>query len=235
MIRFLTGLLVGAAIVLAIQFTYAPLPGRTTDDGSKGKSATAVSESAPGASPQSPPVRIPDADSGTPTNAHVQNMPSTERSVTATAHAETDDSRSPKNDVRNPIILPKTHEGFVSKNPHSIPEAHAELEREEVDPTWAEVVERLIATFIAGHPLGASIALVSLQCRTTRCEIVGTVYGEGGVRTWNTVLRDMQQQSWYATYFSDSRLGSGGSMPGEHRFVTILARVGIDIPPPVDP
>ena len=77
--------------------------------------------------------------------------------------------------------------------------------------------------------------MVSLQCRTTRCEIAGTAFGEGGADAWRTVRQSMQETSWYAAYFTPSTLESGGGFPGEYRFVTILARIGTEIPPPVNP
>ena len=103
------------------------------------------------------------------------------------------------------------------------------------DYSWAGVVEGLIATHIGTHPDGQSIALISLQCRTTRCEVAGTAYGEGGDEAWKNVRESMQRQSWYGAYFTPSTLESGGGLSGEYRFVSIFARVGHDIAPPVTP
>ena len=111
--------------------------------------------------------------------------------------------------------------------------ADASVTGEEADPSWAEHVEALIYSFISSHSSGAQIQIVSLVCRTTRCEIVGTVFGEQGGEIWSTVLKDMQAQPWFSSYFANSMFGSGGASPGEYRFITILVRVGSEIGPAV--
>ena len=72
---------------------------------------------------------------------------------------------------------------------------------------------QVIYSHIATHPRGAEVSIVSLVCRTSRCEIAGTVYTEQGGAIWREVLSDMQAQPWFATNFEQSMFGAGGGLP----------------------
>ena len=229
MTRFILGFAAGALLIAALQFLYAPLPTRSQDNVATVASPpedNLEAASATRAVAQRPPERRP------------ANRPSGGSSGAGGVSASETDAPEVENDadvVRHPIDLPSTHAGFVDNARPSLPDEHASLEREDVDGAWAQLVEELILTFLSEHPRGADISIVSLACRTTRCEIAGTVYGEKGGDVWQTVLSDMRRQPWFASHFADSASGAGGSMPGEHRFISMLARVGSKIAPPVDP
>ena len=244
--RFLIGVLVGALLVIAFQIVFSPPPGSSpplAEQENAGKEPTPFSGSVtidPGVGAvesesvetqsMTPPSALPssirsNATFGAATDQGLENSSEGEPA------ADEIDSGNPA----NPIRLPDTHEGFVSKKPPALPDAHAELEREAYDESWASVVEGLIARHIGTHPQGNTIGIISLQCRTTRCEIAGTAFGENGADAWKRVRDDMQQTAWYAAYLTPSTLESAGGFPGEYRFVSIFARIGNDIPPPVEP
>lgn len=245
MLRFIVGLLIGAGSVIGIQALYQSTPADPSDR-ALADGRTPLTTSDYNASEEQTKNGQSSSAAGLGTHSILQENLSTGALVTSAFSVRPTANQNASGEVEdepealelgpsNPIRLPKTHEGFVSKKPHSVPDAHAELEREAVDDSWAGVVEGLIATHIGTHPEGHSIGLISLQCRTTRCEIVGTAYGEGGAEAWRAVRESMQQQSWYGAYFTPSSLESGGSFAGEYRFVSIFARIGHDIVPPVDP
>lgn len=227
MTKFLLGCIAGAAAVALLQLTIAPLPqaGSITPGPEGGQDANATDLVAQSVA-EAPPAESRGSVGRVPTSpsSRIEQEPD----------SDADQPEGPSG-PRNPIELPSTHSGFVDKSRPSLPDEHAALEAEDADPGWAQLVEELIYSHVSSHPNGESIGIVSLVCRTSRCEIVGTVYGERGGDIWQEVVADMRKQAWFANNFADSMLGAGGGMPGEHRFVTLLARVGSEISPPVDP
>lgn len=229
MTRFLLGFVAGAALLALVQFAYAPLPtagnSRPVQPAEPPPAVAATGGPGADAPAAAPEVRGARSFGSDP-------APASRADDAADRTSDEDDGDA---GPQNPIELPATHAGFVDDQRPSMPEEHSTLENEDVDPGWAELVEELIYSHISTHEHGASIAIVSLVCRTSRCEIAGTVYGERGGETWRNVLSSMRAEPWFASNFSDSALGAGGGMPGEHRFITILARTGTDIAPPVEP
>ena len=235
MTRFLVGFAVGAFAFALIQYAFAPVPTlkdptthiHTQEPASAGQNVDTVEDnlrSAQNTRFDDPDRRRRPERTGTPTSsAESDEAP----------EAEPERSAEAKTGPENPIELPDTHAGFVDQRTPSLPEEHAKVEAEEVDSGWAENVEAQIYSFITSHPSGELIQIVSLVCRTTRCEVVGTAFGDQGGDIWNAVLGDMRTQPWFSSNFADSMFGSGGAFPGEFRFITILARVGSEIGPPI--
>ena len=239
MTRFLLGLVVGVVGLAFIQVMFAPLP--TSSEAGGG--IFNPSRTSANGEPASPANRDLATIASSSDAAETQSGAGTvmDRSAVTEANngggeGEGDaDADAGGNHPVSPIELPPTHAGFVDNSRPALPDEHAALEQEEVDAGWAEQVEGLIYSYISTHPQGAAIAVVSLVCRTSRCEIAGTVYGEHGGDIWQEVLGDMREQTWFAANFSDSMSGAGGGLPGEHRFITMLARIGTEIAPPVQP
>ena len=231
MARFLIGFAVGAFVVAFIQLQFSLIP--TSDRGASDGQATADDEF--GETQIGSPKTVPELQAGEvsrrQTGAFQRDDVGSEVSPANESEPPLESSGQPR--PKLPIELPDTHAGFVDKNVPSLPDEHAKVEAEEEDPTWAEQVEAQIYSFVSSHPSGPSIQLVSLVCRTTRCEIAGSVYGERGGEVWNQVVSDMRKQTWFASNFADSMFGSGGGFPGEFRFITIIARVGSEIAAPV--
>ena len=230
MIRFLFGFVLGA-LVLALaqhQFSLVPAANRGTDAPSvttpeELDEALVASE-----------LANPGESKGSSANYSIDTFTNgTADPDVRAGESESPDQSNGQAGPKLPIELPDTHAGFVDKNVPSLPDEHAKVEAEDVDSSWAEQVEAQIYSFVSTHPNGASIQVVSLVCRTTRCEIAGSVFGESGGRVWNQVLGDMREQPWFASNFADSMFGSGGGFPGEFRFITIIARVGSEIAAPV--
>lgn len=111
---------------------------------------------------------------------------------------------------------------------------HAEIEREDADFSWAPIAEDLLTRYLTTHAESQSIVIAALNCRTTRCELAGTVYGETPGELWRSVRQGLSEQTWYGEYFDGSSSEAGGNQPGEYRFVTIIPRVGTRIEPPVE-
>lgn len=231
MTRFLIGFVLGALIVVLIQlqFSLIPAPDRAArvsktiadEDSSEAqvgsrRAATELQE-----------VGVPARPTG---DLQVDNS---DLAIGLANDTESLPESSGQSGPKLPIELPETHSGFVDKTVPSLPDEHEKVEAEEVDPAWAEQIEAHIYSFVSSHPSSPSIQLVSLVCRTTRCEIVGSVFGERGGEVWNQVVSDMRVQPWFASNFADSMFGSGGGFPGEFRFITIIARVGSEIGAPV--
>ena len=235
MTRFLIGFAAGVFVLALIQYVFAPIPALENatayTDAQRQVSSGRESDSVQGDLRGAQDTQVGDADS----------RQFSGRIEAPASSVDTDEAMEPESaqsdeagaGPENPIELPDTHAGFVEKSTPSLPDEHAKIEEEDVDSGWAENVEAQIYAFITSHPSGRQIHIVSLVCRTTRCEIVGTVFGDQGGDTWNTVLGDMRAQSWFSSNFADSMFGSGGAFPGEFRFITILARVGSEIGSPV--
>lgn len=225
--RFVLGVVVGAVLVALIHYLVAPMPSIDRRGGASIHTDEIVSRGV-----------LESASQTSPADAQAKTRPSHLRSETATTSRDSVEAESTVDSgpsgPRFPVTLPDTHAGFVDKNTPSMPGEHSKLESEDVDPSWSENVEALIYSYVTSHPEGASIQIVSLVCRTTRCEIAGTVYGEAGGKVWTRVLDDMQDQPWFASNFADSKYGSGGGFPDEFRFITMLARTGTEIAPPVN-
>ena len=201
--RFVLGVIVGAVLLALIHYFVAPMPSIDRRGGTSIHPDEAVTRGVAESGSQSSSA---DAQATAPSSHLRAESDATSRHDIETESTVDSDPSGPL----FPVTLPDTHAGFVDKNTPSMPGEHSKLENEDVDPSWSENVEALIYSYVNSHPDGSSIQIVSLVCRTTRCEVAGTVYGEAGGKVWTRVLNDMEDQAWFASNFSDSKYGSGG-------------------------
>lgn len=235
MTRFLLGFAAGVLVLALVQYRFAPIPAPGNDS----EAVDAGRRLSPERAPQADPSPAQSGPQGQDAGLSPRRLPVASGARSTGTAAEP--AREPERETSerepmlpdNPIVLPDSHAGFVDKSTPSLPDEHATLEGEDIDPDWAEPVEARIYSFVTSHPGGEQIQIVSLVCRTTRCEIAGSVFAEQGDELWNTVLSDMRTQPWFSSNFADSMFGSGGGYPGEFRFITIMARTGSEIAAPV--
>ncbi len=69
-------------------------------------------------------------------------------------------------------------------------EFHEQLEREPRNPEWANFFETGLREFIARRPALANADVLSVECRSSACEILAIGYGDSAFRTW---MAEMQQ------------------------------------------
>lgn len=235
MTRFLVGFAAGALVFALIQYVFAPMPtlenSTTRIDPQRQVSSDRESDTVQGNRQSAQDTETAGADNRQ-FSGRIE-APASSADTDESIERESERSEEARSGPENPIELPDTHAGFVDKSTPSLPDEHARVEEEDVDSSWAEYVEAQIYSFITSHQSGEQIRIVSLVCRTTRCEIAGSVFGEQGGDIWSTVLGDMRRQPWFSSNFADSMFGSGSAYPGEFRFIAILARVGTEIGPPV--
>lgn len=101
----------------------------------------------------------------------------------------------------------------------------AVLMEERKDEAWAYFMEQAIQQFLAKHPSMPEFSLEYIECRTTACQIGVAGYDESTGPTWQRVMYDMRQQSWYEF----GQVGSSsGPVEGRHMTIAELKRRGSD-------
>ena len=130
-------------------------------------------------------------------------------------------------EIVTPAPITELHKKLLAENKdkdrHSNKptDAHAELEAEAKDDSWAYYMEQSLQQFLAGHPDSPNFVISNIECRTTMCEIQAIGYDESTGPAWNAMLFDMRQQPWFD--FSESG-SSSSSIDGSMAIITTLRR-----------
>lgn len=72
----------------------------------------------------------------------------------------------------------------------------AELELEPKDDSWAYYMEQTLVQFLSTHPTIDQFDILSIECRTTKCQIEVSGFHESTVPVWQQVMYDIRQQPW---------------------------------------
>lgn len=83
----------------------------------------------------------------------------------------------------------------------------AEFYQEPKDESWAYYMEQTLLQFLGGHRLIGQFDILSLECRTTRCQVEVAGFDASTVPVWQQVMYDVRQQPW-------SEFGQSGSSSG---------------------
>ncbi|MFC3092742.1 hypothetical protein DRW07_00815 [Alteromonas sediminis] len=90
--------------------------------------------------------------------------------------------------------LPEPFKSAMLSHEFSIKTFFAKYIRDKRDESWAPYFENQIQDFYTLHELGHHVKLDAVICKTTFCEIRGFDIEVGAN---NTILEDMQRQSWF--------------------------------------
>jgi len=101
----------------------------------------------------------------------------------------------------------------------------AVLMEEPKDQAWAYFMEQAILQFLTNHSSMPEFSLEYIECRTTACQIGVAGHDESTGPTWQRVMYDMRQQSWYEFGQFGS---SSGQVEGRHMTITELQRLRSD-------
>lgn len=120
--------------------------------------------------------------------------------------------------------VPESHHELLSR-PASMPkntfDLHDELVGEEEDLSWATMKEQQINHYLNTHKDNARYLIHRVECRSTLCEIIGTIYPTE-VDIWGEVSDQMRNQAWWE--FTGTHTSSSIDDVGNKIFVTILRR-----------
>ena len=73
-------------------------------------------------------------------------------------------------------------------------ELYQELQSEPTDPSWSVYMETQLSEFLTGHPELADSSIVSIECRTSLCEMQAVV---PSLLNWGLVVPDFYAQAWH--------------------------------------
>lgn len=78
---------------------------------------------------------------------------------------------------------------------------HEDLEQEPRDPAWGESIERDVGAYFATQPHTLGLELLSVSCRSTRCEIqaADAQATETGMQDGQLFMSQMARQVWWKT------------------------------------
>ena len=98
----------------------------------------------------------------------------------------------------------------------------ADLYLEPKDDSWAYYMEQTLLQYLAAHPSISQFDVLSIECRTTKCQIEVTGYDESTLPVWQQVMYDIRQQPWneFGQYGSSS-----GTVDGQHTIVGLFHRI----------
>ena len=99
---------------------------------------------------------------------------------------------------------------FEEAGPGAV-ERHERLEREPRNSEWADALEADVLDFINSKPDLLNVRILSLECRTMSCEILGVAYGDEAYRTWVLEMSELFQEEWMEQWFhGPTNVGCGG-------------------------
>ncbi|XOV83656.1 MAG: hypothetical protein ACFHXK_00770 [bacterium] len=121
-----------------------------------------------------------------------------------------------------PIQTSHEHAELMQKSTprKTVAELHRDLELEEIDSTWAPIMESIISEFVVEHELIEAFSINHVTCRTTLCEI--QAFGFEGHSQWNQMMNQMQANDWYRQFNGMSTESTSNN--GKATVITILHR-----------
>lgn len=116
------------------------------------------------------------------------------------------------------IPIPVELESWFGSDP-SMLEFHENLEREPRDPEWAQQLEAEFRDFINSRPNLLDIKVLSVECRSSSCEILAVGYGDDSFRMWLTEMSELfVEDTWLKERFGEgpgeAGCGGGNIVPG---------------------
>jgi len=116
------------------------------------------------------------------------------------------------------IPIPAELESWFESDPGLL-ESHEKLEREPRDSEWAQQLEADFRDFINSKSNLLDIKVLSVECRSSSCEILAVGYGDGSFRTWMMEMSELfVEDTWLKERFGggpgEGGCGGGNIVPG---------------------
>jgi len=108
-------------------------------------------------------------------------------------------------------------------------QVHAVFAAEKRDDTWADYVEAKLRDYFARQRGVGKIAIVSLACRSTMCEVLAVVRPPNGAPAdevrWQEIVFALKRERWYASSeIREPSMEFGTTGDGRHAILTYLLR-----------
>jgi hypothetical protein len=130
-------------------------------------------------------------------------------------------------DTRIPIRLSTDHANMLAPakpdgRPPTLSEQHMQLLTERKDSSWALEMEENLSQFLAQNNATGEFELLSVECRTTLCEILAFGNLPASPQHWNLLGAELSKQPWWSNFQGNSTASSAQN--GRTTIVTILQR-----------
>jgi hypothetical protein len=223
--HFLSGITLGAALGAGAALS---LGGSRGDD----PPLAARSEQTPQAAPASVPIN---AQTPRPVSPQSQAQPATPASLPtgATALAQRPLNSGAIVSQRDqahavPVTgLSTEHAKLLlptrqDREPVTVPELHARFAAESKEGSWAYGMEGAIRQFLAEAQIEPAFELLSVECRTSMCQILAFGNVPESQQRWNAIGADMTKQAWWTDFRGNAT--SSSDQNGRTVIATILQR-----------
>jgi hypothetical protein len=116
------------------------------------------------------------------------------------------------------ILSPVLAEGRVP----TLQELHMQFATEREDQSWSIAMEQNLSQFLAQNNISGEFEILTVDCRSTLCEILAFGNLPNSPQRWNTLASEMGKQSWWSNFKGNST--SSSEKNGRTTIVTILQR-----------
>jgi hypothetical protein len=116
------------------------------------------------------------------------------------------------------MLAPATPDG----RPPTLSEQHMQLLTEAKDPSWSLEMEQDLSQFIGQGNGTGEFEILSIECRTSACEILAFGNLPTSSQRWNLLGAEMNKQPWSSNFQGNST--SSSAQNGRTTIVTILQR-----------
>lgn len=155
-------------------------------------------------------------------------------------------SSSPSGSIQG-VVRPRTTTAKLNENAYSVPsislsaeharllspefsedrvptiqELHMQFVSERDDQNWSLAMEQNLSQFLAQHNTAGEFEILTLDCRSTLCEILAFGNLPNSPQRWSLIVSDMGKQPWWSNFKGNST--SSSETNGRTTIVTILVR-----------
>ena len=116
------------------------------------------------------------------------------------------------------MLAPAPEQG----RPLTLSELHMQLSTQRKDENWALEMEQAMRQFLSQSIVSNEFEVLTVECRTTLCEILAFGNLPSSGERWNAVMADMAKQAWWSSFQGNAT--SSSDQNGRTTIVTILQR-----------
>jgi hypothetical protein len=116
------------------------------------------------------------------------------------------------------MLSPAPTEG----RPPTLQELHMQFATEREDPNWSLEMEQNLNQFLAQSNSAGEFEILTVDCRSTLCEILAFGNLPSSPQRWNAIGSEMGKQPWWSNFKGNST--SSSEKNGRTTIVTILQR-----------
>jgi hypothetical protein len=110
----------------------------------------------------------------------------------------------------------------VEGRPPTLQELHMQFATERDDQNWSLVMEQNLSLFLAQSNSSGEFEILTVDCRSTLCEILAFGNLPNSPQRWNALGSEMGKQPWWSNFKGNST--STSERNGRTTIVTILQR-----------